>query len=57
MTTSPIQDAQVEGTRINTVEQVHVGPLADSCGRMAEFLAQAPWDERRVGLGATQLGI
>jgi len=24
---------------------------------MAEFLAQAPWDERRVGLGATHLGI
>ena len=24
---------------------------------MAEFLAQAPWEERRAGLGATQLGI
>ena len=56
MTTSPIQDAQVEGTRINTVEQVHVGPLADSCGRMAEFLAQAPWDERRGAWGLPSSG-
>jgi len=53
-----IQDAQaVEGMRLNTAEQAHVGLLADGCGRMAEFLAQAPWDERRVGLGATHLGI
>jgi len=47
----------VEGTRVNTAEHVHVGPLADGCGRMAEFLAQAPWDERRVDLEATNLGI
>ena len=49
-----IQDAQaVEGMRFNTTEQAHVGLLADGC----EFLAQAPWDERRVGLGTTHLGI
>jgi len=31
------------------------GPLtAEGCGRMAEFLAQAPWDEQRDGLIATQ---
>jgi hypothetical protein len=53
-----IQDAQaVEGMRFNTAEQAHVGLLADGCGKMAEFLAQAPWDERRVGLGTTHLGI
>ena len=53
-----IQDAQaVEGMRFNTAEQAHGGLLADRCGKMAEFLAQAPWDERRVGLGATHLGI
>ena len=53
-----IQDAQaVEGMRFNTTEQARVGLLADGCGRMAKFLAQAPWDERRVGLGATHLGI
>jgi len=47
----------VEDMRFNTAEQAHVGLLADGCGRMAEFLAQAPWDERREGLGATHLGI
>jgi len=31
------------------------GPLtAEDCGTMAEFLAQAPWDEQRVGLMVTQ---
>jgi len=49
---NPIQETQGEGTRVNTAEQVHVGPLADGCGRMAEFLAPAPWDERRVDLEA-----
>jgi len=28
--------------------------MAEGCGRMAEFLAQAPWDEHRDGLIATQ---
>jgi len=46
-----------EDTRLNTTEQAHVGLLAEGCGRMAEFLAQAPWNERREGLGATHLGI
>jgi len=55
--TNSIQDAQRVSTKINTALQAHVGPLADSCGRMAELLAQAPWEERRAGLGATQLGI
>ena len=55
--TNSIQDAQRIGTLINTAVQTHVGTLADSCGRMAEFLAQTPWEERRAGLGATQLGI
>jgi len=53
-----IQDEYaVEDMRFNTVKQAHVGLLADGCGKMAEFLAQAPWDERRVGLGTTHLGI
>jgi len=31
------------------------GPLTtEGCGRMTEFLAQAPWDEQRDGLTATQ---
>jgi len=53
-----IQDTQaVEGMRFNTAEPAHGGILANGCGSMTEFLAQAPWDERRAGLGVTHLGI
>jgi len=47
----------VEDTRPNTTEQAQGGLLAEGCGRMAEFLAQAPWNEKREGLGVTHPGI
>jgi len=34
------------------------GPLTvEGCSRMAEFLAQTPWDEQRVGLIATKIEL
>ena len=33
----------------------HVGPLAEGCGQLAEFLAQT--EENRTGLGVTQLDV
>ena len=46
-----------EDTRLNTAEQAQGGLLAEGCGRMTEFLAQAAWNEKRKGLGATHPGI
>ena len=52
------QDAHTEAdTRPTTTEQAQGGLLAEGCGRMAEFLAQAPWSEKREGLSATQSEI
>ena len=31
--------------------------LAEGCGRLAEFLAQFPWEEKRIGLGFAQLDV
>jgi len=44
-------------TRPKTTEQAQGGLLAEGCGRMAEFLAQAPWNEKREGLSATHSEI
>jgi len=41
-------------TRPKTTEQPQGGLFAEGCGRIAEFLAQAPWNEKREGLSATQ---
>jgi len=35
----------------------HVGPLAEGCGKLAEFLAQIPWEKKRTGLGFAQLDV
>ena len=43
--------AQTEGT---FTEQPQGRIIAEGCGGIAEFLAQAPWDEKREGLSATQ---
>ena len=49
------QDAQAEGeTRPKFTEQPQGLLIAEGCGRIAEFLAQAPWNEKREGLSATQ---
>jgi len=53
-----IQDAQAaEDTTTTTPEQPHGEFLAKGCGRIAEFLAQAPWNEKREGLSSTQSDI
>jgi len=44
-------------TRPKTTEQAQGGLLAEGCGRMAQFLAQAPWNEKQEGLSATYPGI
>jgi len=31
--------------------------LAEGCGRLAEFLGQFPWEEKRIGLGSAQLDV
>jgi len=41
-------------TRPKTTEQPLLGLFAEGCGRIAEFLAQAPWNEKQEGLSATQ---
>jgi len=45
--TNPTQDALRIDTIIHTTVQTHVGPLAEGCGRLAEFLAQTPWEEKK----------
>jgi len=53
-----IQDAQTaENTTTKTPEQSHGELLAQGCGRIAEFLAQAPWNDQREGLSSTQSDI
>ena len=53
-----IQDAQtVENTTTKTPERPHGELLAQGCGRIAEFLAQAPWNEQREGLSSTHSDI
>jgi len=52
------QDAHTaENTPTTTPEQSHGEFIAQGCGRIAEFLAQAPWTEHRDGLLSTQSGI
>ena len=49
-----IQDAQTtEDTTTKTPEQPHGELLAQGCGRIAEFLAPAPWNEHREALIST----
>jgi len=49
------QDAELAAdTRPETTEQPQGWLLAQGCGRIAEFLAQVPWNEKREGLSATQ---
>jgi len=49
-----IQDTQTaEDTTTKTPEQPYAELLAQGCGRIAEFLAQAPWNEKREGLSST----
>ena len=31
--------------------------LAEGCGRLAEFLGQFPWEEKRIGLGSAQFDV
>ena len=53
-----IQDAQTaENTTTKTPERPHGEHLAQGCGRIAEFLAQAPWNEQREGLSPTHSDI
>jgi len=53
-----IQDAQTtEDTTTKTPEQPHGELLAQGCGKIAEFLAQAPWNEQREGLSSTHSDI
>ena len=48
------QDAQAEREmRSKTTEQPKGWLIAEGCGKIAEFLAQAPWNEKRDGLSAT----
>jgi len=50
-----IQDAQAAAdTTPKTTEQPQGELLVEGCGRIAEFLAQAPWNEKREGLSATE---
>jgi len=52
------QDAKAAAdTTPKTTEQPQRELLATGCGRMAEFLAQAPWNEKREGLSTTQPDI
>jgi len=49
-----IQDTQTaENTTTITPEQPHGELLAQGCGRIAEFLAPAPWNEHREALIST----
>jgi len=49
------QEAQAAvDTRLKPTAQAREGLFAEGCGRMAEFLALAPWSEKREGLRATQ---
>jgi len=53
-----IQDAPTaEDTTTKTPEQPHGELFAQGCGRKAEFLAQAPWNEQREGLSSTHSDI
>jgi len=53
-----IQNAQtMEDTTIKTPEQPHGELLAQGCGRIAEFLAQAPCNEQREGLSSTHSDV
>ena len=40
--------------RSKTTEQPKGWLIAEGCGKIAEFLAQAPWNEKRDGLSVTQ---
>jgi len=49
------QDTQAEREmRSKTIEQPKGWLIAEGCGKIAEFLTQAPWNEKRDGLSATQ---
>jgi len=53
-----IQEAQAAAdTTPKTTEQPQGELLAKGCGKIVEFLAQAPWNEKREGLSATQPDI
>jgi len=41
-------------TETASTEQPQGRLIAEGCGRIAAFLAQAPWDEKREGLSLTQ---
>jgi len=53
-----IQETQAAAdTTPKTTEQPQGELLATGYGKIAEFLAQAPWNEKREGLSATQPDI
>jgi len=53
-----IQDVRTaENTTTKTPERPHGELLAQGCGRIAEFLAEAPLNEQREGLSSTHSDI
>jgi len=53
-----IQDVQTtEDTTTKTPEQPHGEFLTQGCGRIAEFLAQTPWNKQREGLSSTHSAV
>jgi len=55
--TNHTQDAPTTDKINHNTVVTHVGPLAEGCGKLAEFLAQTPWEEKRTGLGFAQLDV
>ena len=55
--TNCTQDAPRIDKINHTIVLPHVGPLVEGCDRLAEFMAQTPWEEKRTGLGVTQLDV
>jgi len=58
MVSNYIQDAQTAKNTTTKMPELPQGELfAQGCGRIAEFLAQAPWNEQREGLSSTHSDI
>jgi len=49
--TNHTQDAPMTDEMNHNTVVTHIGPLAEGCGKLAQFLAQTPWEEKEQAWG------